>query len=95
MLLQYKLLPEMCNSKRIKLIIIDSLAGLVRFEYNLLDEKDIRERTQYLFALASQLKWLSETYKIAIVVVNQVSCLDLFQSVMMISYLSFTGYSRF
>lgn len=62
----------MCITKPIKLIIIDSLAGLIRFEYNVQDDKEIRERTQYLFSIASQLKWISETYKIAIVVVNQV-----------------------
>lgn len=62
----------MCMTKPIKVIIIDSLAGLIRFEYNVQDDKEVRERTQYLFSIASQLKWISETYKIAIVVVNQV-----------------------
>lgn len=62
----------MCRNKTIKLVIIDSLAGLLRFEYNLQKEEEVRERTQYLFSVASQLKRLSETYNIAVVVVNQV-----------------------
>lgn len=63
----------MCTQKPIRLIVIDSLAGLIRYEYNLQENKEMKERTHYLFAIGQQLKWLSETFHTAIVVVNQVT----------------------
>jgi hypothetical protein len=49
-----------------------SLAGLVRFEYDSRSAQDMRARTALLFALARELKLLSDIFKIGIVVVNQV-----------------------
>lgn len=50
-----------------------SLAGLVRFEFDSSKVQEMRARTSVLFALARELKLLSDIFKIAVVVVNQVS----------------------
>jgi hypothetical protein len=63
----------MCSQKEFKILIIDSLAGIVRYEYDIHQQHQMNERTYYLFSLANQLKRLSETYNLAVVVVNQVS----------------------
>lgn len=75
----------MCNSKNVKLVIIDSVAGVVRSEFdhhtdgfdgkteNRADYSIAGARTTFLFQLSSKLKWLASTYKVAIVVVNQVT----------------------
>jgi hypothetical protein len=63
----------MCSQKEFKILIIDSLAGIVRYEYDIHQQDQMNERTYYLFSLANQLKRLSETYNLAVVVVNQVS----------------------
>ena len=65
-------IPEMCEKKCIKLLIIDSLAGLVRNEYER-DTNDMIVRTTFLFRFASALKWLADTHKVCILVVNQVT----------------------
>jgi RecA/RadA recombinase len=62
----------MCGRKKLSIIIIDSLAGLLRYEYNTQSKDDMNERTQYLFNVAQQLKFLSETFNLAVVIVNQV-----------------------
>lgn len=66
----------MCAKNGIKLLIIDSLAGLVRTEYEVGGNKSTREivdRTEYLFRFAQSLKWLADTFQLCIVVVNQVT----------------------
>lgn len=63
----------MCTSLNLKLLIIDSLAGMVRFEYDPSDLNQMIYRTTYLFKIASKLKWLSDTFNLGIVVVNQVT----------------------
>ena len=65
-------IPEMCEKNSIKLLIIDSLAGLVRNEYEA-NSSDIRERTTFLFRFASALKWLADVHKVCVLVVNQVT----------------------
>jgi len=50
-----------------------SLAGLLRHEYNTSSASEMKQRTQILFNLASRLKWISNTFNICIVVVNQVT----------------------
>ena len=65
-------IPEMCEKKYIKLLIIDSLAGLIRHEYEQ-DIKDMKSRTTFLFRFASALKWLADIHKVCILVVNQVT----------------------
>ena len=56
-------IPEMCEKNSIKLLIIDSLAGLVRSEYET-KSSDIRERTTFSFRFASALKWLADVHKV-------------------------------
>lgn len=68
-----KRIPTMCRTENIRLLIIDSLAGVVRTEFDHTKFQDIMQRTEILFKIATQLKWLADTYKIAIIVVNQVT----------------------
>ena len=49
-----------------------SLAGLIRFEYDTTSAADMKQRTIVLFQLAKRLKWIADTFKVAVVVVNQV-----------------------
>jgi hypothetical protein len=49
-----------------------SMAGLVRFEYDVTQEAQMKDRTVFLFNFARQLKWISDIHHIAILVVNQV-----------------------
>lgn len=63
----------MCQSHKLQIIIIDSLAGLVRFEYDNKSSSQMKDRTAFLFSISRQLKWLSDTFNVAIVVVNQVT----------------------
>lgn len=51
---------------------MNSLAGLVRFEYDNRSADDMRARTILLFSLARELKLLSDIFKIGVIVVNQV-----------------------
>jgi RecA/RadA recombinase len=67
-----KKLPEMCASKNIKLLVLDSLAGAVRTEFDARDKGDMIDRTKYLFKLAQLLKWLADTFELCVIVVNQV-----------------------
>ena len=67
-----KRIPADCSKMNLKMLIIDSIAGLVRTEFDTRDIKDILERTRILFTISTALKWLSDTFKISIVVVNQV-----------------------
>ncbi len=66
----------MCNpaetSTPIKLLIIDSLAGLLRFEYDTTSSDEMKQRTVLLFQIAKKLKWIADTFSVAVVVVNQV-----------------------
>ena len=45
----------------------------MRFEFDSSKVQEMRARTSVLFALARELKLLSDIFKIAVVVVNQVS----------------------
>jgi len=53
--------------------LCNSLAGLVRFEFDSSSTSDMRVRTVLLFQLAKELKLLSDIFKLSILVVNQVS----------------------
>lgn len=66
-------IPPLCQKFKIKMIIIDSIAGLVRTEFDTRDIHEIKERTKILFSISSTLKWLSDTFSICTVVVNQVT----------------------
>jgi len=68
------LIPAMCQKGiNIRLVIIDSIAGLVRTEFDTRTAKDMATRTTMLFKFASKLKWLSDTYKLGVITVNQVN----------------------
>lgn len=54
------------------MLIIDSLAGLLRLEFDTSRAEEMRTRTALLFRLARQLKLLSDIFGIGIVVLNQV-----------------------
>ena len=58
--------------------LILSLAGIVRNEYDTNRGDEMRARTTTLFKVAKQLKWLSDTFKLAVIVVNQVKLLPVF-----------------
>lgn len=67
------LIPNMCQRGiNIRLVIVDSIAGLVRTEFDTRTAKDMSLRTNMLFKFASKLKWLSDTYTLGVIVVNQV-----------------------
>jgi DNA-repair protein XRCC3 len=66
-------LPTMCSNNNIKLVIIDSLAGIFRTEFNATIMSDAVQRTASLFKISSKLKWLADTFRVAVVVVNQVT----------------------
>jgi len=58
------------NDRPLKLIVIDSLAALFRFEFS---KDDAVEKTKVLWDYANQLKEISSRHSVAIVVVNQVT----------------------
>jgi RecA/RadA recombinase len=66
-------IPEMCINQGIKLLVIDSLAAIMRTEYDTNNMKEMNLRTETLFRIASQLKRLADVYNLYIVVVNQVN----------------------
>lgn len=58
-------------------IVIDrslriSLAGLIRMEFDNRQLQDMTARTTWLFGFAQELKMMSELFRVAVVVVNQV-----------------------
>jgi hypothetical protein len=66
------------------------LAGLVRFEFDHRSAQEMKERTILLFRLAKELKLLSDIYKMAIIVVNQVSVMLVFMFMLRKIFTSFT-----
>ena len=50
-----------------------SIAGIVRTEYNPQESDDMIIRSEVYFQLSQSLKWLSHTYSLCVVVVNQVT----------------------
>jgi RecA/RadA recombinase len=65
-------------SVKLKLIInsllpiLFSIAGMVRTEYDSSSSADMALRTALLFRVAKELKWISDIFKVCIVVINQV-----------------------
>jgi hypothetical protein len=49
-----------------------SVAGLVRSDYDTRSASEMNERTQALLKLSRALRWLSDTFAITVVVINQV-----------------------
>lgn len=60
-------------SKRVKLIILDSVASLVRKEFDSRVSRNLNERTALLSKEAVILKYLAETFHIPVVVTNQIT----------------------
>jgi hypothetical protein len=54
----------------LRLVVIDSVAALFRYEYR---KEEALERAKSMFNHAHQLKFLSDHYKVGVIVVNQVS----------------------
>ena len=67
-----KLIPDMCRTRNVRLLILDSIGGLVRTEFDMEDKEDTIARTDILFRISRALKWLAGTFGLAVVVVNQV-----------------------
>lgn len=66
-------IPTMCRDDGVSLLCVDSIGGLARSEFDTTDKEQMFERTSMLFDLGTKLKWLSNTFDVCIVVVNQVS----------------------
>jgi RAD51-like protein 1 len=56
--------------KNVKLILLDSIASIVRKEFN---AQNTWKRQEFLSKEASVLKYLAETFSIPVVIVNQVT----------------------
>jgi RecA/RadA recombinase len=67
-----KRIPSICEKMNLKMVIIDSIAGLVRTEFDTQNMGEIMERTRVLFTISTALKWLCDTFNLSILVVNQV-----------------------
>ena len=65
--------PELCQQQGVRLLIVDSLAGMARTEFDSSNKDDMKKRTAALFGLASKLKWLADTFSLCVIVVNQVT----------------------
>lgn len=63
------LLPSWDSCRRVRLIIIDSVAALFRVDY---DHSQGRSRAAALFTLGQRLKALSAEYNTPVVCLNQV-----------------------
>ena len=61
------------NRNRVKLLIIDSIAGLFRTDFDTNQSMDRIIRAQTMHEVLQLLKWLSQCYQIVVVVVNQVT----------------------
>jgi DNA-repair protein XRCC3 len=66
-------IPDLCLQQGVRLLIVDSLAGMARTEFDSSQRDDMKMRTAVLFSLAGKLKWLADTFGLAVVVVNQVT----------------------
>ena len=49
-------IPKLCNENGVKLVVIDSIAALLRMEFDVGHRDQMRQRTQVMFTLASKLK---------------------------------------
>jgi DNA-repair protein XRCC3 len=63
-------LPIMMEQRKVRLIVIDSIAALIRPEF---DGQENVDKAQFLFALGGRLQQLSNTFTCPILVINQVS----------------------
>ncbi|XP_052551781.1 DNA repair protein RAD51 homolog 2 isoform X1 [Tympanuchus pallidicinctus] len=68
-----KSLEEEIISKKIKLIIIDSVASVVRKEFDTKLQGNLAERSNFLARGASLLKYLAEEFSIPVILTNQIT----------------------
>jgi RecA/RadA recombinase len=62
-------LPQLLTQRNVKLVVIDSIAGLFRSEY---DPGDAVNRAKDLQMVGGQLHKLAEQFRLAVICVNQV-----------------------
>jgi RecA/RadA recombinase len=62
-------LPQLLTQRSVKLVVIDSIAGLFRSEY---DPGDAVNRAKELQMVGGQLHKLAEQFRLAVICVNQV-----------------------
>ncbi|XP_074959229.1 DNA repair protein RAD51 homolog 2 isoform X4 [Phalacrocorax aristotelis] len=66
-------LEEEIISKKVKLIIIDSVASVVRKEFDTKLQGNLAERSNFLARGASVLKYLAEEFSIPVILTNQIT----------------------
>ncbi|XP_073923819.1 DNA repair protein RAD51 homolog 2 isoform X2 [Castor canadensis] len=66
-------LEEEIISKGVKLVIIDSVASVVRKEFDTQLQGNIKERNKFLAKEASLLKYLAEEFSIPVILTNQIT----------------------
>lgn len=64
-------LPSLLQKNNVKLVVIDSIAALFRFEFTQKD--DFVARSSFLWDYGSRLKLLSDKFGVPVIIVNQVS----------------------
>jgi len=68
-----KLVPEKCRQNNVRLLIIDSVAGMFRTEFDATDKEQAKLRLAIMYRFAAELRHLADTYSLCVVVVNQVT----------------------
>ncbi|XP_046381841.2 DNA repair protein RAD51 homolog 2-like [Haliotis rufescens] len=68
-----KSLEEDIITKKVKLIVVDSIASLVRKEFSTSIGQNLTDRTNFLSQEAAILKYVAEVFSIPIVVTNQIT----------------------
>jgi RecA/RadA recombinase len=63
--------PHLCVNHRIRLLVLDSIAGLFRREFDESTPQQMQQRTNALFRLSASLKRLASFFNIGVVVINQ------------------------
>ena len=73
-------LPDLIRTHGVRFLVIDSIAGVARTEFNHNAIGDMIDRTALFFKLSSKLKWLADTFNLVVVVINQVTATGFFDS---------------
>ncbi|XP_063145871.1 DNA repair protein RAD51 homolog 2 [Candoia aspera] len=66
-------LEEEIISKNVKLIVVDSVASVVRKEFDTKRQGNLKERSNFLTKEASILKYLAEEFSIPVILTNQIT----------------------
>lgn len=67
-----KQVPPLVQQRNVRLVIVDSIAALLRYEYGS-GTSQMVERSRVLFSQANQLKQIADQLQVVVVVINQVS----------------------